>query len=145
MILQSSDVFDMLLDLNPESGAYRYLSRKEHPEIPLTKPSGAFSILNDTMLMLYRKDGVLHFRVGDRTIELGDDVTSSVTSENDNRVFQLIKNGSPEICLTYSLPVQEVPLSADPTPFVEEEDFDFLLFVHNVLTNTGRRNRIYSD
>lgn len=126
MILQSKDVFDKLLDLNPESGGYRFLSRKEHPEIPLTKPSGAFSILNNTMLMLYRKDGVLHFRVGDRTIKLGDDVTSSVTSENDNRVFQLIKNGRPEICLTYLLPVQEVPFERRSDAFCRRRRFRFL-------------------
>ena len=145
MILQCQDEVDKLVDLNPDTGAYRFLSRKQHPELPSTWPSGAFSILNDTMLMLYRKDGVLYFRTGDRTVELADDITSSLTKENSRRVFQLIKNGKPEICVTYLPAVHDVPLSADPTPFIEEEDFDFLLFVHNILTTTGRRNRVYSE
>ena len=145
MLLQSKDVFDQLVDLNTESGAYRVLSRKVHPELPATKTSGTFSIVDDTMLMLYRKNGVLYFRARDRTVELSDDVTSSLTNKHSNRVFQLLKNGKPVIGLTYLPPVHEVPLSLDPTPFMEEEDFDFLLFVHNVLTNTGRRNRIYNE
>jgi hypothetical protein len=33
----------------------------------------------------------------------------------------------------------------DPTAFVEEEDFDFLLFVHKVLTESGRRHRVYTQ
>jgi hypothetical protein len=66
------------------------------------------------MLILYRKDGILYFRAGDRTVELTDDVTSSLTNENSNRVFQLIKNGSPKFAYCY-----------------------------NVLTQTGRRKMIF--
>ena len=144
MILQSKDDFDKLVDLNPETGAYRFQSRKEHPDISSSWSSGAFSILNDTVFMLFRNNGLLYFHAGDRTIELADDVTSSLTNENNNRVFQLLKNGKPEICLKYLPPVHDIPLSADPTPFIEEEDFDFLLFVHNVLKKASRRNTIYS-
>jgi hypothetical protein len=45
----------------------------------------------------------------------------------------------------YHLPVNEVPLSIDPTPFIDEEDFDFLLFVHNVLAQDERRHRVYNQ
>jgi len=145
MLLQSKDEFDKLMELDPDTGAYRFLSRKEHPEILSLRPSGAFSILNDTMFSLYRNDGLLYFRVGDRTVELTDDVTSALTNENNNRIFQLIKNGKSEIYLTYLPPVHDIPLSADPTPFIEEEDFDFLLFVHKVLSKTSRRNTIYTE
>ena len=145
MILQSKDNFDNLAELDHDTGAYRFFSRKEQPELSLTRPSGVFSFLNGTVSSLYRKDDLLYFRVGDRAVELADDVTSVLTQENNNRVFQLIKNGKAEICFTYQPPVNDVPLTADPTPFIEDEDFDFLLFVHNVLTETGRRNRVYSD
>lgn len=145
MLLQSKDEFDRLMELDPDTGAFRFLSRKEHPEISSVPASGAFSILNGTPLSLYRNDGLLYFRVGDRTIELRDDVTSSLTNEDNNRVFELLKNGQSKISITYRPPAHRVPLSADPTPFIEEEDFDFLLFVHNVLTKASRRKGIYGN
>jgi hypothetical protein len=33
---------------------------------------------------------------------------------------------------------------ADPTPFVSAEDFDFGLFIANVIGDPGRRDRIYA-
>jgi hypothetical protein len=145
MILQSKDEFDKLVEMDADTGTYRLLSRKEHPEISSLAPSGTFSILNDTIFSLYRNHGVLHFRVGNRAVELTDDITSVLTSENNNRVFQLLRNGKPEIRFTYLPPENDVPLSADPTPFIEAEDFDFLLFVHHVLTESGRRKRVYTE
>lgn len=146
MILESKDDFDQLAELDPSNGrTYRFLSRKQHPELTTTPPSGSYSIVNGTMLALYRIDGVLYFRVGDQDSKLTDDVTSRLTREDDNRVFQLIQDGNSRVIFRYVPPVPEVPLSIDPTPFIEEEDFDFLLFVHNVLTESGRRHRVYSQ
>lgn len=145
MILESKDDFDQLAELDPNTGTYQLLSRKRHPELTTTPSSGGYSIVNGTMLSLYRKDGPLHLRFGDREFELTDDVTSTLTRENDSRVFQLVQDGNSLVVFRYAPPVLDVPMSADPTPFIEEEDFDFLLFVHKVLTDTGRRNRVYSQ
>lgn len=145
MILESKDDFNQLVELDPSNGTYRFLSRKQEPELTTTPPSGSYSIVNGTMMSLYRIDGVLYFRVGDHDFKLTDDVTSTLTREDNNRVFQLIQDGNSRVIFRYLPPVQEVPLSIDPTPFIEEEDFDFLLFVHKVLTETGRRHRVYSQ
>lgn len=45
--------------------------------------------------------------------------------------------------LEYRKPVIDPPLEHDPTPFVEEEHFDFGLFVRNVVSDRTRRERIY--
>lgn len=145
MILQSKDDFDQLAELDPSTGTYRLVSRKEHPELTTIPPAGAYSVVNDTMLSLYRVDGLLYLRVGDQEFELTYDVTSTLTREDNNRVFRLDRDGDSLIVFRYPTSVYEVPLSTDPTAFIEEEDFDFLLFVHKVLTETGRRNRVYSQ
>ncbi|MEK6334071.1 MAG: hypothetical protein AABM67_03920 [Acidobacteriota bacterium] len=145
MILESKDVFDQLAEFDPNTGTYRLLSRKQHSELATTPPSGGYSIVDGTMLSLYRRDEVLYFRAGDREFRLTDDVISKLTREDNSRVFQLIQDGNSLAVFRYAPPVLDVPMSADPTPFIEEEDFDFLLFVHRVLTDTGRRNRVYSQ
>lgn len=145
MILQSNDYFDQLAELDPGTGIYRLLSRKQNPELTTRPPAGGYSMVDGTMLCLYRIEGVLYLRVGDREFKLTDDVTSTLTREDKNGVFRLVQGSNVLFVFKYLLPVHEVSLSLDPTPFIEEEDFDFLLFVHNVLTETGRRHGIYCE
>lgn len=145
MILESKDEFDQLAELDPNTGAYELLSRKLHPELTTTPPSGGYSVVDGTMLSLYRRDGVLYFRAGDREINLANDVISTLTREDNNRVFQLIQDGNSLLIFRYLPPDHEIAFDIDPTPFVEEEDFDFLLFVHKVLTEPGRRYRVYNQ
>jgi hypothetical protein len=58
--------------------------------------------------------------------------------------FDLTKNGTALVSLKYKTPA--VPVSAfDVTPFAEDEDFDFLLFVHNVLSDPERRRDIWDS
>jgi hypothetical protein len=57
----------------------------------------------------------------------------------------LISNGALLFSFEYNAPKLDIPLENDPTPFVEEEDFDFLLFVNNVLKDKARRERIYNQ
>lgn len=142
MILESKDDFDQLAELDP-NGTYLFLSRKQHPELT-GSPSGGYSMVDGTMVSLYRMDGGLYFRVGEQEFQLTDDVTSTLTREDNKQVFRLVQDGSPLLIFGYTPQGNEIPLNIDPTPFVEEEDFDFLLFVHNVLTEGGRRRRVYS-
>jgi hypothetical protein len=144
MILESKDVFDQLAELDPNNGTYRLLSRKQYPDLATTPPSGSYSIVDGTMLSLYRRDGVLYFRSADREFKVTDDVVSKLTREDNSRVFLLLKDGNVLVDLRYSPSEPEFPLTIDPTPFIEEEDFDFFLFVHNVLTQPDRRLRIYT-
>ena len=89
---------------------------------------------------------MLYFRAGDREFKLANDVISTLTRGDNNRVFQLIQDGNSLVIFRYLPPDHEVALEIDPTPFVEEEDFDFLLFVHKVLTEPGRRRyMVYSQ
>lgn len=145
MILESKDDFDQLAAFDPSTGTYRLLSRKQHSELTNIPASGSYSIVNGAMLSLYRRGGVLYLRVGDLEFKLTDDVTSTLIQEGDNRLFQLIRSGNLLYVVRYVPPVPEVALRIDPTPFVEEEDFDFLLFVHKVLTEAGRRHRVYNQ
>lgn len=143
MILQSQDDFDKVAELDRNTGKYRFLSKKEHPEVAATPSSGGCSIVNGTMVCLYRMQGLLYFRLGEQEFKLTDDITSTLVPEGNYRVFQLLRNGNPLVNFKYPSASLEVPRELDPTPFTEDEDFDFFLFVHNVLAQPGRRQRVY--
>jgi hypothetical protein len=87
MMLESKDDFDELVDLNPGTGTYQLLSRKEHPELTTRPPFGCYSINSGTISSLYRKEGVLYFRVGELEFKLTDEITSTLSQEGNMRVF----------------------------------------------------------
>lgn len=142
MILECHDNFDQLAELNRHLPSAQFFSRKHHPELSASI-AGSFSIVNEMMASLYRVQGVLYFRVADQEFEVTDEVSSTLESDGSYRRFRVLEVKNVLVDLTYLTPESEIPLSLDPTPFVEEEHFDFLLFVHHVLTEPGRRNRVW--
>jgi hypothetical protein len=119
------------------------LSRKHHPKLSASI-TGSFSIVDEVMVALYRIHGVLYFRIADQEFEVTDNISSTLKCDGSNRKFGLLKDGHVLVDLTYLTPESQFQLSIDPTPFVEEEHFDFLLFVHNVLGEPGRRERVWN-
>lgn len=144
MILECNDDFDQLAELDPETASVQFWSRKQHPELTASV-AGCFSKVNGTMVSLYRVNGLLYFRIGDQEFEITEDSSSTLVPDGKHRVFQLHQGENTLVNLRYLTPQPEIPLSIDPTPFVEEEHFDFLLFMHNVLTVAGRRSRVWNQ
>lgn len=144
MILACHDVFDQLAELEPSDASVRLLSRRHHPELTASIV-GRFSFINEMMVSLYRIHGVLYFRITDQEFELTEDTSSTLETDGNNRKFRLLQGEEVLVDISYLTPELEIPLSIDPTPFIEEEHFDFLLFVHNVLTQPGRRNRVWNQ
>jgi hypothetical protein len=145
VLLQSQDVFDELAEVNTETWQVSFLSKRQDPSLARKPVSGRYSIVDGEMCALYRLDNKLCLRVGEQTFEITDAVEARLNRQPDIHIFQLLSNGNLLLEFTYSAPTLDVPLTDDPTPFVEEEDFDFPLFVNNVLHDTGRRQRIYNQ
>lgn len=107
---------------------------------------GHIAQLDGRIVCLYREAGQLHFRVNDIDCELTENTkVSLVRIREDANRFTVLRDGITLFTWTYQRPVIEPPLELDPTPFVEEEHFDFCLFVYNVVNDLGRRERIYAE
>ena len=143
MILQSNDRFDELVEFDRDSGSYELLSSEENPKLSGVRIAGSYSRFGQTMVSLYRANGNLFLRIGDQEFEITADVYSTIEEDAGQRIFRLFHKEALSIAFKYSTPVTEVPTQSDPTPFVEEEHFDFLLFVHHVLVQPDRRDRVY--
>ena len=61
------------------------------------------------------------------------------------RPLRCDRTGDTVASLEYALPEPIVPPENDPTPFADAEDFDFGLFLANVASDPGRRDRIYRE
>lgn len=88
----------------------------------------------------------MHFRVDDEDFELTAETSVRLVRENETtNTIMLFRGEDLLFACTYQRPTIDPPLKYDPTPFVDEEDFDFCLFVYNVANDPGRKARIYTE
>lgn len=145
MILQSKDEFDQLARVNDNTGEISFVSRHGSPGLASLPIHGSYAFVDGKMCSLYRKEGKLYLSIERQEFDVSLDTESLFIKDNFYHIFKLNKGGKQVISFRYKAPILEVPLELDPTPFVEYEDFDFLYFVHSVLKDGGRRQRIYND
>jgi hypothetical protein len=144
VLLQSMDVFDNLAELSTSTGQVSWLSKHAHPELTSHPVHGSIAQLHGRTLCLYRQEGVLHFRVDHEDFELTKETSIKLERVRDRvNSISVLRSGTPLFTWAYQRPTIDPPLELDPTPFVDEEDFDFCLFVHNVMNDPSRRERIY--
>jgi hypothetical protein len=145
MLLQNLDQFDDLVLLDPDTEQISMLSRSAHPELSAQSVRGHFADLAGHRIYFYRAhDERLHVRVDELHVEFNRETRVTLVRQDiDTNRFQVLRNGSVVIDLLYPRPVLDPPLAHDPTPFVDEEDFDICLLIHNVMTDAARRERIY--
>jgi hypothetical protein len=144
ILLESHDRFDELVELEPTTGQLRWYSKQDSPNMAARPIHGSFSQLDAHRVFLYRQTDVLHLRVDDTDVELTDDAHVELV-RGDTNVLTVVRSDVPILCLEYK------PYVADEidrwrmymSPFIEEEHFDFGLFVWEVTQNADRRSAIY--
>jgi hypothetical protein len=100
---------------------------------------GHFSKLSGRVIKIYKCKQQMHLDIDEERFVLSDCIRSrlnEVDAENDR--FQLIEND--KVVVEF---VRKRPIEADPTMMVSEEDFDFMLFVNNVVNDKRRQQRMY--
>jgi hypothetical protein len=144
MLLRSHEAFDIIGDYNPETGEFVPFSRSQEPERPVVPVSGTYGHIAGRRVMLFRLDGDLTLQIDGWRLPM-ENYTVTLRSENGNHVFQVSTIGGAILEWVYAPPTIDPPLELDPTPFVEEEDFDFGLFLANVSSDRGRQDRSYTE
>jgi hypothetical protein len=133
--VQSQDRFDEVVKLNSPDGVLEVLSKRAHAEELPARPCGLFSNLGGQFVALFQQEGVLWLRVGVLAYRIEDDFTAEWHELPDLNSLTIKRRDASVVTIRYKPPVINPPLESDPTPFVEREQFDFGLFVHNVLND----------
>ena len=143
MILKCHTEFDKMGEYNPVTGTLSTFSRKAEPGRVPAQISGLFDQLGGKLILLFRLAGVLYLQVDGQRIPIGDHAID-LRSVNGRRVLR-VRSGSKSVLeVMYNPPIIEPPLSEDPTAFVEEEHFDFGLFVANLSKDKSRQGSLYT-
>jgi hypothetical protein len=161
---------DKVARLTSIKGDLEILSKKGSEEAQAAKIVGWYSYADERLVCLCRLDGVPWLRIDDLAIPVDDDVHvfwdlvgRPPRQEGPKRDWRDIKPGRvtvhPAIRGTFRVeragkvvlafeyrPFQEMAiLAGDTTPFINEEDYDFMLFISRVLEEPGRRDRFCQD
>jgi hypothetical protein len=142
VLLRSSDSYTSLLDLNLETGAVAHWNEDDDPSLRSLPKDGHYSQLEGHLWCLYRHMGDLHFRLDELDLKVTPDLEVEHLSGKVNH-FALRRGGVTLLALDYANPLvidPEIKVQIAVTPMAEVEDFDFGLFVYNVLTDPGRRD-----
>lgn len=137
--LRSNRSFGRLLEFDPVNGKSRELLASELGENVPKKVSGFFDFLNGTLTAIYAFAGRLFLRIGDITIPIEEGITVIASGDASNRSLRVKQRGNELSSINYSI-VDAPKFADDPTAFIENEDFDFGLFIANVASSADRRS-----
>jgi hypothetical protein len=141
--LQRQGLFSHCILIGPTEADLRHVTRPDSEQLLASLPCvGWFGTVDRHIAMVYRFGGVLRLRVDDQSPVNLDDLTASWVLKGRHVRFRISAQQGPLLDVRYRPSKDLVGLADDPTPFVEAEDSDFFLFVHNILTTPGRRQRL---
>src|SRR5262245_57640157 len=141
MLLQSHQSFDTMADYDPATGTFVTFSRGAEPVRASGQKAGAFDSIGGQRVLLFRLAGVLYLQVDTQLME-SDDHAIDLRSVNGHRLLCVLSDGKLVLKLPYAPPLLDPPLAVDPTPFAEEEDFDFGILLSNLSRDRTRQARI---
>lgn len=106
--------------------------------------SGFSQKIGEQRFTFFRHKNKLNLIANKELIEIDAKTVSKLKRVEAELVFTLYKKGTLLFELSHKQIESIVPIKDDPTPFVEAEDFDLRILIHNVLTENGRRFRIFT-
>ncbi len=136
--LQSNDKYDALAEYDHIEGKFTIASRKTLGSKAPSKTDGSFAILSGVFVALYNFEQQLFLRVGNNTVLLADDIIVTVSGNANNRLLLVKKAGQEIVRLNYILDMSN-QFPNDLTHSIEDEDFDFGLFISNISKNNKRK------
>lgn len=105
--------------------------------------AGTFDLLGGTVVILFRFGGSLTLDIGGSIREPLKELTVEWTRGGSYSRLEIWRMDTSLSILEYVVPTLNPPLQLDPTPGVDEEDWDFGLFIFNVSADLARQERLY--
>lgn len=102
---------------------------------------GHYSVVDGFIVALFCHAGRLYLLHGQRLLTIDENARSRVHRDGPNVNLRISGDS-----FTLELSQEYVPMiENDFTPFVEVEHFNFLVFLHNVLSDRQRQHRMFGN
>ncbi len=106
--------------------------------------SGFSQKIGEQRFTFFKHKNKLNILAETQLIEIDAETESHLKRVGTELVFSISKNGAILFTQSHKQIESIVPIKDDPTPFIEAEDFDLRILIHNVLTENGRRDRMFN-
>lgn len=146
MWIQSKDEFDCVAQFDPGTGTLKKHSRTKLEQYApqWSELAGSFSEAKNTVFVLYRNDDRIVFRTNSDEFVLDGRTIVNVIGKGRRKRMCIEKNGVSILEFEYEI-VRSDTIADDSTPFADDEDFDFGLFVSNISKSTKRRDVLLGE
>lgn len=144
--LQSKEEFDKIAKLNVETGEATYESKSNLTGDEKLLFSGTFAEVDSETVFFFRYDDKLLLKIKGESFLLHDNTTTNWEIRKDNAihaVFSIMEREKVIYEKKYRPFTSDMVIKNDLTAFVDEEDYDFFVFINNVLNSKERRRDIY--
>ena len=136
LLLRSHDHFGAFADFDPATNELTI--HPEQQESQGRNTAGWFASVDGNYATLFRLGHDLFLAYCARVYPITEDTYATVEGGEIKRKFTLTASGKPVVSIDYQIPKSPIPAEWDFTQ-TEPEDFDFFLFVRNMLKDPGRR------
>lgn len=146
LTLQSKRVFNEYAIMNKDNGELKFYFKTKH-SIQFSSMNGYYEQVDEKFCILFKHNQELYLKIDTELFYITDEVTSKFKKGKKQNIFELRRKNHLIINVVYKTPLPEIPipLHLALTPFAEYEDFDFFCFTHNVLSENGRRQRVFAN
>lgn len=132
--LRVRGAFAQLAEFDPDSK--RIDNRKRAPG-EAVRTSGWIGRIGNDEVLFYKHGGALYLFIRGRTFP-ANGTQAHLTAQGKTRRFELRHDGDSLLDLTYSTPTISPPINDVLSPGESEEDYDYALFLKNVLNDPAR-------
>jgi hypothetical protein len=105
--------------------------------------NGLSQKFGNSRLTIFRYRNRLNVMFENQLIELNEKIESELKQIGMDLILTLKQDGKILLEHKHKQIKSVIPIENDSTPFVEAEDFDLRILIHNVLTANGRSERIF--
>lgn len=146
ILLKSTNRHNRFALLDPTNNKLSWKSRSQEFNPTRHEIHGTVGKLPFHTVGLYRLKNVLHLWIDGYDFPMEDNVIITLeTLALRRHRLTISQNGKLLYSFRYFRPINIIPKFLDPTPYIEEEEIDFGVFVHNVANDPVRRHNIYRE
>jgi hypothetical protein len=107
--------------------------------------SGFSQKIGKARMTFFRYKSQLYFLSENQLIEINNETESELKPIGTELLFSLKQNGIVLYKQQHKQIKSIIPIENDPTPFVDEEDFDLRILIHRVISEKERWNIIFAE
>jgi hypothetical protein len=145
MLLDSFDKFGEVAEYDPDAGVLARAGGRVGDQAGPHTTLGHYATLGRDLVILARVNGLLRLQVGSTVLSIDQDTTARYRKYPIFHSVEIWQRGAKEYIIEFNYPAPDVvvPIENDPTPLVNEEDFDLGLFISNVINDRACQDWIY--